>query len=78
MLLTAPAVGLLGIAVDSVAARASELVRSLQAKHTSRRTTVVLVSHGDTLQILQTVFEGVEAKVSPRRIPPSWPPFRIP
>lgn len=40
-----------------VAARATALIRELEKRYTGRN--IVLVSHGDTLQILQTAFERV-------------------
>lgn len=41
----------------AVAARTSELIKELENRHTGQ--TILLVSHGDCLQILQTVFLGV-------------------
>jgi len=43
--------------VDAVRARTTGLVKELETRYTGRD--VVLVSHGDALQILQTAFEGV-------------------
>lgn len=40
-----------------VAVRAMSLIRELEARYVGRK--IVLVSHGDTLQILQTAFERV-------------------
>lgn len=40
--------------VDSVLERTTDLVRELETKYDGR--TILLVSHGDTLQILQTAF----------------------
>jgi broad specificity phosphatase PhoE len=43
--------------VDAVRARATELIRELEGKHFGK--VIILVSHGDALQILQTAFENV-------------------
>ena len=48
-------------AVDSVRARSWGLVCELEKAHEDA--TIVLVAHGDTLQILQTAFCGVDARV---------------
>ena len=42
-----------------VAARVTRLVRNLERQHENKN--IVLVSHGDVLQILQTEFEGIPA-----------------
>lgn len=42
---------------SEVVARATALIRDLEETHTGRN--ILLVSHGDTLQILQTAFERV-------------------
>lgn len=41
----------------SVAQRTSQLIRDLEEEYDGE--TILLVSHGDTLQILQTVFQGI-------------------
>jgi probable phosphoglycerate mutase len=46
--------------VYAVRARLIELLREISSSH-QPEDVVVLVSHGDTLQILQTLFEGVDA-----------------
>lgn len=43
--------------VNDVIRRTLELIRALEKRHSS--TSIVLVAHGDILQILQTWFEGV-------------------
>ncbi len=43
--------------VDAVRARTTELIRELESEHAEEA--IVLVSHGDALQILQTAFESV-------------------
>lgn len=43
--------------VDAVRERTASLVKELEERHGGRN--IVLVSHGDALQILQTVFENV-------------------
>eukprot|EP00040_Diaphanoeca_grandis_P027043 m.152914 g.152914 ORF g.152914 m.152914 type:complete len:205 (-) comp30817_c4_seq1:564-1178(-) len=45
-------------AVDSVLQRAVSAVTELNERYTNH--VIILVSHGDTLQILQTFFEGTE------------------
>lgn len=44
--------------VANVLARAIALIKSLEDQYVGRK--ILLVSHGDTLQILQTVFKGVK------------------
>eukprot|EP00299_Pterocystis_sp_00344_P003240 c1373_g1_i1.p1 GENE.c1373_g1_i1~~c1373_g1_i1.p1 ORF type:complete len:212 (+),score=45.44 c1373_g1_i1:31-636(+) len=43
--------------VLAVAQRAADLVNELERSHNGKR--IILVAHGDTLQILQTVFLGI-------------------
>jgi len=50
-----------------VLARTTALVRDLERKYDGR--TILLVSHGDPLQILQTAFEGLDSG-SHRLVPP--------
>lgn len=45
--------------VESVCSRVMDLLGEIEVKHCDR--TVLLVAHGDTLQILQTVFAGIPA-----------------
>lgn len=52
---------------ESVMTRVSRLVQSLEGSYTGQ--TILLVSHGDTLQILQTAFEKKPAS-SHRNLPP--------
>jgi broad specificity phosphatase PhoE len=46
------------VSVAHVAHRVSAMIVDLEAQH-SQRLNVILVSHGDTLQILQSCFAGV-------------------
>eukprot|EP00042_Codosiga_hollandica_P023340 m.91456 g.91456 ORF g.91456 m.91456 type:complete len:209 (+) comp51145_c0_seq1:2-628(+) len=47
--------------VNSVIQRTSELVKALEAAHSD--SVILLVAHGDVLQILQTVFAGVDGRL---------------
>lgn len=46
--------------VNEVVKRATEMIKELENKHSNKK--ILLVSHGDTLQILQTAFEKVDGK----------------
>lgn len=43
--------------VESVAKRTSQFIKTLEARHKNK--SILLVSHGDTLQILMTAFRGL-------------------
>lgn len=53
--------------VADLSARTRELIAELDARFAGR--TILLVAHGDTLQIMQTVFEGIPAAAH-RSLPP--------
>lgn len=53
--------------VHSLSERTRDLIADLDSRFTGR--TILLIAHGDTLQILQTVFEGIPA-VAHRSLPP--------
>jgi glucosyl-3-phosphoglycerate phosphatase len=55
-----------GESVEEVAARAAHLIEDIEAAYSGRN--ILLVSHGDTLQILQTVFQD-RPSGEHRRIP---------
>ena len=43
--------------VDEVLTRVKSLINTLEDKHT--KSNIILVSHGDVLQITQTIFDGI-------------------
>jgi glucosyl-3-phosphoglycerate phosphatase len=56
-----------GESVAEVVSRAAHLIDDLEMAYFGKN--ILLVSHGDTLQILQTVFEGAQASAH-RALPP--------